>query len=39
MAKIKHNNFLDTVNNVFTDAIDEAYFIYMPKEKVLTEEL
>ncbi|WP_458627220.1 aminotransferase class I/II-fold pyridoxal phosphate-dependent enzyme [Winogradskyella sp. PC D3.3] len=24
MAKIKHNNFLDTVNNVFTDAIDEG---------------
>ncbi len=24
MAKIKHNNFLDTVNDVFTDAIDEG---------------
>ncbi|WP_458628663.1 aminotransferase class I/II-fold pyridoxal phosphate-dependent enzyme [Winogradskyella sp. PC D3.3] len=24
MAKIKHNNLLDTVNNVFTDAIDEG---------------
>jgi len=24
MAKIKHNNFLDTVNNVFTDAINEG---------------
>lgn len=24
MAKIKQNNFLDTVNDVFTDAIDEG---------------
>jgi len=24
MAKIKHNNFLDTVNDVFNDAIDEG---------------
>lgn len=24
MAKIKHNNFLDTVNEVFTDAIEEG---------------
>ncbi|OBX24460.1 7-keto-8-aminopelargonate synthetase-like enzyme [Gelidibacter algens] len=24
MAKIKHNNFLDTVNDVFTDPIDEG---------------
>lgn len=24
MAKIKHNNFLDSVNEVFTDAIDEG---------------
>ena len=24
MAKIQHNNFLDSVNDVFTDAIDEG---------------
>lgn len=32
MAKIKRNNFLDTVDEVFTDATNKAYYIYMQME-------